>query len=201
MRGVALILLVATSGAAEEPSLPSRPPTAPTAEATRVAAEYFVQKAGVTWVYQLEKTKGRVTITDISDWRSRVSFSLGRRVGTTTWRLKDGAWLERSAARGDAEAVVLPPTMSFGTRWRATASIERGGGRPAQYEVMALEATVDLPNGQSAEQCLAVLETELDGSEPYTHFYAPNIGKVAVQGPSGWLYRLVEFHAASRHSE
>ena len=195
-----LVALVASSGAGQE--LPSRPPVSPSTEASRVAAEYFVQKPGTAWVYQLEKGRGRVTITDVSDWRAHVSFSLGKRSGTATWRLnRDGAWVERSSARGDAEAVVLPPSMAFGTRWQAMASIDRGGGRLAQFEVMALEATVELPNGQSVEHCLAVLETSLDGSDPHTHFYAPNLGKVAVQAPGGWLYRLLEFRSGSRHSE
>jgi hypothetical protein len=38
-----------------------------------------------------------------------------------------------------------------------------------------------------------VLETGADGSRPITHFYAPNVGKVAVQGPDGWMLRLLEF--------
>lgn len=83
--------------------------------------------------------------------------------------------------------------MSRGSSWTAPGSIERGGGPAAQYEVMALEATVELPNGTTVDHCLAVLETAPDGSGAWTHYYAPSLGKVAVRSPQGWLYRLVEF--------
>jgi hypothetical protein len=80
--------------------------------------------------------------------------------------------------------------------------MERGpGARASQYEVMALEASVELPNGITVDHCLAVLEAGPDGSEPYTHYYAPNVGKVAVLAPTGWLYRLLEFRPGSRHAE
>jgi hypothetical protein len=47
-----------------------------------------------------------------------------------------------------------------------------------------------------------VLEATTDGGDAHTHYYAPNMGKVAVMGPNGWLYRLVEFHAGARgHQE
>ncbi|MER2560383.1 MAG: hypothetical protein ABTQ32_06685, partial [Myxococcaceae bacterium] len=66
----------------------------------------------------------------------------------------------------------------------------------------ALDAQVDLPNGIIIDHCLAVLESGLDGSAPYTHYYAPNLGKVGVRGPDDWLFRLVEFRPGSRgHSE
>ncbi len=59
-----------------------------------------------------------------------------------------------------------------------------------------------LPNGVTVEHCLAVLEMPVEGGDAYTHYYAPNIGKVAVQGPEGWVYRLLEFRSGGKgHSE
>ena len=59
-----------------------------------------------------------------------------------------------------------------------------------------------LPNGMTVEHCLAVLEMPDDGGPAYTHYYAPNLGKVAVEGPDGWVYRLVEFRSGGKgHSE
>ncbi|MFZ5441610.1 MAG: hypothetical protein ACOZQL_16505 [Myxococcota bacterium] len=179
-----------------------RPPASATSESTRLGAEYFVQRAGASWTYQLAKGKGRVTVSSFVDWRAHVSISLGGRLsGSTTWRVKDGVWLERSGLRGEHEAVVLPASMSRGTRWEAPSSMERGSGKTSVFEVLALEATVELPTGMSVEHCLAVLESAPDGGDAYTHYYAPNIGKVAVQGPDGWLYRLVEFRSGKGHSE
>lgn len=187
---------------ATEPEPLVRPSPSATTESSRLGAEYFVQKAGASWVYQLAKGKGRVSITAFVDWRAHFSYSLGKRAGSGVWRVKDGVWLERTSARSEHEAVVLPATMTRGTRWTAPASIERGGTQPAQYEVLALEASVELPNGITVDHCLAVLETGADGSDAHTHYYAPNVGKVAVMAPDGWLYRLVEFNSGSRgHSE
>jgi hypothetical protein len=132
-----------------------------------------------------------------------VSLSLGGKTsGNATWRVKEGAWLERSGLRSDHEVVLLPASMSRGTRWTAPASIERGGTKPASYEVVALEAMVELPTGLTVEHCLAVLEMPEAGGDAFTHYYAPNVGKVAVQGPDGWLYRLVEFRSGAKgHAE
>lgn len=171
-----------------------------TNEASRLGAEYFVQRAGVSWTYELPKGKGRVSISSFVDWRAHVSVALGRWSGSSVWRVKDGVWLERSGLRGGEEAIILPATLTRGTRWVTAASMERGGKKSA-FEVIALEATVELPNGQSLDNCLAVLETPVEGGEGLTHYYAQNIGKVAVQGPDGWLYRLVEMRGAPRHSD
>lgn len=180
----------------------ARPAPSATSEASRLGAEYFVQRAGAAWTYQLDKGKGRVTIVSFIDWRAQVSVSLGKRSGNTTWRVKEGAWLEHSGLRGEHEAIILPASMSRGTRWQEVASIERGGGKPSSYEVVALEAQLELPTGITVDHCLAVLETALDGTDAYTHYYAPNIGKVAVQGPDGWVYRLVEFRGGGKgHAE
>ena len=180
----------------------ARPPANATTESSRLGAEYFVQRAGAAWTYQLGKGKGRVTIVSFLEWRAQVSISLGKISGGATWRVKEGAWLERSGLRGEHEAIVLPAAMSRGTRWQDVASIERGGSRPSSFEVVALEAQVELPTGMTVEHCLAVLEMPEGGGDAYTHYYAPNIGKVAVQGPEGWVYRLVEFRSGARgHSE
>jgi hypothetical protein len=188
---------------AEPPT--TRPPATATTESSRLGVEYFVQKNGATWVFALgdkpqDKTRGKQTITAFADWRAHYSYTFGKRSGTGAWFAREGAWMERTSARGDVDAVVLPVVMSRGTRWAAPASIERGGGKLAQYEVVALEAAVELPNGLM-EHCLAVLETAPDGSDPWTHYYAPNVGKVAVLSPQGWLYRLVEYRSGSRHAE
>ena len=181
----------------------ARPAASATSESSRLGAEYFVQRAGATWTYQLEKGKGRVTIVSFIEWKAQVSISLGGKLsGGAAWRVKEGAWLERSGLRGEHEAVILPASMSRGTRWQDVASIERGGNKPSSFEVLALEAQVELPTGITVEHCLAVLETADSGGDAYTHYYAPNIGKVAVQGPEGWVYRLVEFRSGGKgHSE
>lgn len=172
-----------------------------TNEAARLGAEYFVQRAGVTWTYELPKGRGRVSVSSFIDWRAHVSVSLGKWSGSSVWRVKDGAWLEKSGLRGGAEAVVLPATLTRGTRWVTAASMERGGAQQSAFEVIALEAQVLLPNGQTLDSCLAVLETPVGGGDSLTHYYAQNVGKVAVQGPDGWLYRLIEFRGGSHHSD
>ncbi|HEY0881482.1 MAG TPA: hypothetical protein VGD87_08125 [Archangium sp.] len=199
MKVLALVLFCSSLSFAQA----GRPQATATNEASRLGAEYFVQRAGASWTYQLAKGKGRVSITSFVDWRAHVSVSLGGKLsGNTTWRVKEGAWLERSGLRAEHEVVVLPATMTRGTRWSAPASIERGGTTPSAYEVVALEAMVELPTGMTVEHCLAVLEMPEAGGDAYTHYYAPNIGKVAVQGPEGWLYRLVEFRSGAKgHAE
>jgi hypothetical protein len=182
----------------------ARSPGSATNESTRLGAEYFVQRSGASWAYQLAKSKGRVSISAFVDWKAQVSIALGKWVGGATWRVKDGAWFERTTLRSDHEALVLPATMSRGTRWQAPASVERGGGvtRVSSFEVLALEAQVELPTGVTVDHCLAVLESAPEGGDAFIHYYAPNVGKVAVQGPEGWVYRLVEFHSGGKgHSE
>lgn len=198
-RLLALTLLVASPSLAQT----ARPATSPTNEASRLGAEYFVQRAGASWTYQLANgSKGRVTISSVVDWRSHVSVSLGKTSGSATWRVKEGTWFERSGLRGGEEAVVLPASMTRGTRWQGPASMDRGAGKQSVFEVVALEAQVELSNGIVVEHCLAVLEMAPEGGDGFTHYYAPNIGKVAAQGPDGWLYRLLEFRSGGRgHSE
>jgi hypothetical protein len=185
-----------------------RPEVSATSEATRLGAEYFVQRAGASWTYQLaseskkDAKRGKVTISSFVDWKASVSVSIGKWQGGTTWRVKDGVWLERSGLRAEHETIVLPAQMTRGTRWQAPSSMERGTGKTSAYEVVALEAQVELPTGITVEHCLAVLESAPEGGEGFTHYYAPNIGKVGVQGPAGWVYRLVEFrNGAKGHAE
>jgi hypothetical protein len=204
MRWVAALMVcsLSTAHAGEPPT--SRPPATSTTESSRLGVEYLVQKAGTTWVYQLEgqaKARGRLTIIRLADWRAHFSYGFGKQSGSGAWFARSGAWLERTSTRGPAEAVVLPALMSRGSTWRAPGSIERGGGAGAQYEVMALDATVELPNGSTLDHCLVVLETAPDGSEVWSHYYAPSLGKVAVRSPRGWVYRLVEFRSGSKHAE
>ena len=201
LRRAALGLVLATAASAEPPT--ARQPATATSEATRLGAEYFIQKAGATWTYQLQSgSKGRVSINSFVEWKAGFSYSIGKKSVSGTWRVKEGNWLERSSARADGEVVLLPAVMTRGTRWQAPASIEKGTKETSQYEVLALDAQVDLPNGIIIDHCLAVLESGLDGSAPYTHYYAPNLGKVGVRGPDDWLFRLVEFRPGSRgHSE
>ncbi len=198
-------LLLAALAAAPAPAQPppvARPQPSATSEPSRLGGEYFVQRAGAAWTYQAGKGKARWSINSFTDWKAFFSFSFGKKSGSGTWRVKDGVWLERSLARTEGEAVVLPAVITVGTRWTAPPSIERGGKGPSTFEVLALDATVELPNGKGAEQCLAVLETGPDGAGPYTHYYAPNLGKVAVRGPEDWVLRLVEFYSGQRgHSE
>ena len=200
--GAIFLVLINATAWAEPPPVPlTRPAASATAEAGRLGAEYFVQKNGAVWVYQLDKGKGRVSVNGIAEWRVQYSYSLGKRSGSGAWFAREGVWMERAGGRGEHDAVVLPASMTRGTRWQAPASIERGGGKGAQYEVMALEASVELPSGLTVEHCLAVLETNPDGSDPWTHYYAPNVGKVAVLSPDGWFSRLLEFRAGAGHAE
>lgn len=195
-----LLIVAVLSGAAWAQT--SRSGASATNEATRLGAEYFVQRSGATWTYQLAKGKGRVSINSFVDWKAQVSISLGKWSGGASWRVKEGVWLERTSLRADHEVPILPVSMSRGTRWQAPSTMERGAGKTSVFEVVALEAQVELPTGMTVEHCLAVLESAPEGGEGFTHYYAPNIGKVGVQGPEGWIYRLVEFRTGGRgHAE
>ena len=102
----------------------------------------------------------------------------------------------------EAEVVLLPATLTVGTRWVAPASLERGKAEQSQFEVLALDGEVELPTGVTVDHCLTVLESAIDGSSPFTHYYAPNVGKVAVRGPDDWLFLLTAFQPGQRgHAE
>ncbi len=88
-----------------------------------------------------------------------------------------------------------------GARWQGPSSFERGGEGTSKFEVVSLDATVELANGETKDGCAAVLETGPDGDKPVTHFYAPNTGLVAVQGPDGWLLKLHEFRQGGHGAE
>ncbi len=178
---------------------PTRPAASATNEPSRVAGEYFVQKAGTVWNYAAAKgSKAHYSITSFVEWRAAFSFSLGKKSASGHWRIKDGAWLEKR----EVESVLLPAVMTRGTSWVAPASIERGKAGQSSFEVLALDALVELPTGVVVDHCLAVLESAIEGGDPYTHYYAPNVGKVAVRGPDDWLFRLTDFHPGSRsHAE
>jgi hypothetical protein len=76
-------------------------------------------------------------------------------------------------------------------------SIERGGKDNSQFEVVATDATAEVPSA-TYEKCLAVLETSSTDSTVLTHFWAPNIGKVGVKSNDDWLLKLVRYESGRR---
>ena len=165
---------------------------APTAEGSRSGATYYMGRAGSSWSYAAgEKGKARVTVESVENWAARFHVDWGKRSTSGTWRVRDGAWVEKLPSH--AEAVVLPAQLSVGSRWTGPSSLERGDKGTSKFEVISMDAQVELPNGSTRESCVAVLETGGEGEGAITHFYAPNTGKVAVQGPEGWMLRLLEF--------
>lgn len=172
-------------------------------EPQRTAAEFFIQRSGARWVYQSGKSsRATVSITSFIEWKATWSLSWGKRTASGTWRIKDNNWVEHAAVRGPGEYILLPAVMREGTRWSAPASVERGTATTSQYEVMALDATVEVPSGTTVDHCVAVLETEPDGSKPWTHYYAANIGKVAVRAGDEWVLKLSDFTSGGKaHAE
>jgi hypothetical protein len=166
---------------------------APTAEGSRSGAAYFMGRAGSSWSYAAgEKSKAKVTVESVENWAARFHLDWGKRSTFGTWRVRDGAWVEKLPSN-DHEAIVLPAHVAVGSRWNAPASVERGEKGTSKFEVISMDAQVELPNGSTREGCVAVLETGDGSDRAFTHFYAPNTGKIAVQGPEGWLLRLIEF--------
>jgi hypothetical protein len=172
-------------------ALAGPPLASPISEGTRSGATYYNGRAGNSWSYAADKGKARVTVDGVENWAAHFHVDWGKKSISGTWRVRDGAWVQKLPAR--EESVVLPAQVTVGSRWSGPPSIERGGEGSSQFEVVALDASVELPGGGTKDGCLAVLETGADGSRPVTHFYAQNQGKVAVQGPDGWLLRLIEF--------
>ncbi len=165
---------------------------APTGEGSRSGATYFMGRAGSSWSYASgDKGKARVTVDSVENWAARFHVEWGKRSTSGTWRVRDGAWVEKLPTH-ERESLVLPAQLSVGTRWTGPSSLERGEKGTSKFEVISMDAQVELPNGSTREGCVAVLETG-DADRAFTHFYAPNTGKVAVQGPEGWLLRLIEF--------
>lgn len=165
---------------------------APTAEGARSGATYYMGRAGSSWSYVAgDKGKARVTVDSVENWAARFHVEWGKRSTSGTWRVRDGAWVEKLPTH-DHESVVLPAHLSVGSRWGGPSSLERGEKGTSKFEVLSMDAQVELGNGNTREGCVAVLETG-DSDRAFTHFYAPMTGKVAVQGPEGWLLRLIEF--------
>ncbi len=170
-------------------------------ESVRQAGQYLVSRAGAQWMLTGSRGRGRVSVTSSQDWKIGFNYAVAGRSGTGQWKVKDGAWVERSTLRGPDDAVVLPALISRGLQWEAAASIERGGTVAARFEVISLDASLELAaavNGvQSIDHCVVVLETVVGDGLSYTHYFAPHLGKVAVRKPDGWLYRLTEFRAGA----
>ncbi|MBX7116088.1 MAG: hypothetical protein K1X64_17290 [Myxococcaceae bacterium] len=163
-------------------------------ETGRAAGQYFAAKAPAVWTYGTRDGQVRYTVDGVQGWKAAVHFKLGKRVVSATWRIRDGAWLEKSGGAAD-DHVVLPAKLYVGTRWRGPSSFERNGNDASDFEVLALDAQVEAgADGKSWEPCVAVLETSAGGKgPPLTHYYAANVGKVAVREADTWLLKLVEF--------
>jgi hypothetical protein len=185
----AIVLLCAVAAIAGPPL------AAPITEGARSGASYYNARTGNSWSYAAgdkDKSKAKVTVDGVENWAAHFHVDWGKKSTSGTWRVRDGAWMQKLPAH--EESVVLPASVAVGARWTGPASIERGGDGNSQYEVISLDASVELPNSGTKDGCVAVLETGGDHG-PVTHFYAPNTGKVAVQGPDGWMLRLVEFRS------
>lgn len=185
--GLALITVTVAAAAFAGPLLASA-----TSENVRSGAAYYIGRAGSTWSYAADKGKATLRVDSVENWAAHFHIEWGKRSTSGTWRVRDGAWVEK-LPQHEAESVVLPAQVNVGSRWSGPSSIERGGQGTARYEVISMDASVELPGGVTKENCVAVLETGADGDKPITHFYAPNCGKVAVQAPDGWMLRLLEF--------
>lgn len=166
----------------------------PMSEGSRAAAEYYAVRAGSAWSYVSGKDKVSFRVSGVENWQARVQVSWGKRSTAASWRVKDGAWLERQT--GLSETVLLPAAMHLGSSWPGPSSIERNGKDASQYEVVATDATVEVPAG-TFEKCLAVLETSPSGGV-LTHFWAPNVGKVAVKNGDEFVLKLVAFDPGKR---
>jgi hypothetical protein len=193
-RAVLCAIVVIAAAAIAGPPL-----AAPLAEGARSGASYYNGRAGNSWSYAAgDKGKAKVVVEGVENWAARFHVDWGKKSISGTWRVRDGAWVQKLPAR--EESVVLPAVVTVGARWAGPSSIEHGGEGTSQYEVISLDASVELPGGGTKEGCVAVLEMGTDGDRPVTHFYAPNSGKVAVQGPEGWMLRLLEFRSGGHGS-
>lgn len=166
----------------------------PSSEGSRSAGDYYAARSGSSWSYLSGKEKVSVRVSAVENWRARVQVSWGKRSTGGNWRVKEGAWLERLSGLG--ETVLLPASIQLGSRWSGPSSIERNGKDLSQYEVVATDATVEVPAG-TFEKCLAVLETSPAG-EVLTHYWAPSVGKVAVKSNEDFLLKLVSFEPGRR---
>jgi hypothetical protein len=166
----------------------------PMFEGSRSAGDYYAARSGTSWSYLSGKDKVSVRVSAVENWQARVQVSWGKRSTGGNWRVKEGAWLERLSGVG--EVVLLPAAMHLGSQWTGPSSIERNGKDVSQFEVIATDATVEVPAG-TFEKCLAVLETSQSGGV-LTHYWAPNVGKVAVKSNDDFLLKLVAFVPGKR---
>jgi hypothetical protein len=167
-----------------------------TSEGTHSATEYYAVRAGSAWTYLAGKDKVVMQVSGVENWKADLQLAWGKRSTGGTWRVKEGAWVEHLSIRGPGESVLLPAALQVGTRWVGPASLERGAKDSSQFEVVAIDATAEVPAG-TYEKCLAVLETSAGGGV-LTHFWAPNVGKVGVKSNDDWVLKLVKYEAGRR---
>ena len=168
--------------------------SSPASESSHAASDYYAVRVGSAWTYLAGKDKVSVKVSAVENWQARVQVNWGKRSTGGNWRVKEGAWLERLS--GVAEVVLLPATLHLGSQWVGPSSLERNGKDASQFEVVATDATVQVPAG-TFEKCLAVLETSPSGTM-LTHFWAPNVGKVAVKNNDDFVLKLVQFDPGRR---
>lgn len=168
-----------------------------TSEGTHAAGEYYAARSGSSWTYAAGKDRVTIQVSGVENWQAHVQVAWGKRSTGGTWRVKQGAWLEHLATRGPGETILLPSALQVGTRWTGPASVERNGKDSSQYEVVATDATAEVPAG-TYEKCLAVLETSSAAGTVLTHFWAPNVGKVGVKSNEDWVLKLVKYEAGRR---
>ncbi len=168
-----------------------------TSEGTHAAGEYYAVRSGSSWTYLAGKDRVVVQVTAVENWQGRIQLTWGKRSTGGSWRVKGGAWLEHLATRGPGETVLMPASLQVGTRWAGPSSVERYGKDASQFEVVATDATAEVPAG-TYEKCLAVLETGAEGGNVLTHFWAPNVGKVGVKSNDDWVLKLVKYEAGRR---
>jgi hypothetical protein len=166
----------------------------PMSEGSRSAGDYYAVRSGTSWSYVAGKDKVSVKVSGVENWQAHVQVTWGKRSTGGSWRVKEGAWLERLSGVG--EVVLLPASLQIGSQWSGPSSLERNGKGASQFEVVATDATVQVPAG-TFEKCLAVLETSASGPV-LTHFWAPNVGKVAVKNNEDFVLQLVAFASGRR---
>src|SRR5450432_1633309 len=129
----------------------------PTTETMHSGATYYIGRVGSSWSYAADKGKAKITVDNVENWAARFHVDWGKRSTSGTWRVRDGAWVQKLPTHD--ESVVLPAQVTVGARWTGPSSIERGGEGTSRFEVISLDSSVELPNGDNKEGCAAVLET------------------------------------------
>src|SRR5258708_1780654 len=115
---------------------------APTAEGSRQGATYYVGRTGSTWSYATDKGRAKVIVDSVENWAAHCHVAGGKRSVGGVWRAREGAWVQKLPER--PEAVILPAQVTVGTRWAGPASIERGGAASSIFEVISMDAQVEL---------------------------------------------------------